>query len=178
MYNSNFGNHDHYDIDIIDSNRVIFVGSFGEIYYTNNFGMSWNRLDAYTKFSFGGIKFMNNHIAFTVGSRGLIMKLTSSNTIGINNLNNEISEQYILYQNYPNPFNPKTIINYQCPMFNYVSLKVYDALGKEVATLVNEKQNAGSYKVEFGGSAYPSGIYYYKLSAGEYSESRKMTLIK
>jgi len=178
MYNSNFGNHDHYDIDIIDSNRVIFVGSFGEIYYTNNFGMSWNRLDAYTKFSFGGIKFMNNHIAFTVGSRGLIMKLTSSNTIGINNLNNEISEQYILYQNYPNPFNPKTIINYQLSMFNFVSLKVYDALGKEVATLVNEKQNAGSYKVEFGGSAYPSGIYYYKLSAGEYSESRKMTLIK
>jgi flagellar hook assembly protein FlgD len=63
-------------------------------------------------------------------------------------------------------------------MFNDVSLKIYDNLGKEVAMLVNEKQNEGSYSVEFYGTNYPSGIYYYKLEAGDFSEVRKMILLK
>ena len=80
--------------------------------------------------------------------------------------------------NYPNPFNPKTIINYQLSMFNFISLKVYDILGNEVATLVNERQNAGTYSVEWDASNYPSGVYFYKLQAGEFVETKKMTLIK
>lgn len=85
---------------------------------------------------------------------------------------------FILQQNYPNPFNPNTIINYQCSKFNFVSLKVYDALGNEVAVLVNENKKAGNYAVEFNGSNFPSGVYFYKLTAGLYSDVKKMLLIK
>jgi len=63
-------------------------------------------------------------------------------------------------------------------MFNFISLKVYDILGNEVATLVNERQNAGTYSVEWDASNYPSGVYFYKLQAGEFVETKKMTLIK
>jgi len=96
--------------------------------------------------------------------------------------------QFSLNQNYPNPFNPNTVISFQLPESDYVSLKVYDMLGNEVATLVNEEKPAGNYEVTFsakggsasGGDVYslPSGIYFYKLTAGEYSESKKMILLK
>jgi hypothetical protein len=83
-----------------------------------------------------------------------------------------------LSQNYPNPFNPSTIINYQLPNTSDVKLIVYDLLGQEVRTLVNEKQNAGSYQVQFDGSNLASGVYFYKLSATEFTETKKMILIK
>jgi len=89
-----------------------------------------------------------------------------------------IPSEFKLNQNYPNPFNPGTIINYSIPTTQYAILKVYDVLGNEVATLVNEKQNAGSYSIEFDASNYPSGIYYYKLEAGDFSKVRMMILVK
>lgn len=81
-------------------------------------------------------------------------------------------------QNYSNSFNPKTIINYQLAINNVVSLKVYDALGIEVVTLVNEKQDPGRYSVEFSGEGLPSGIYFYKLEAGDFTETKRMVLLK
>jgi len=95
-----------------------------------------------------------------------------------NTLSNGLSQPFNLYQNYPNPFNPNTVISYQLPVSSFVKIKVYDVLGNEVATLVNEKQNAGSYSVEFDAGNYPSGIYYYKLEAGDFSEVKKMILLK
>lgn len=83
-----------------------------------------------------------------------------------------------LYQNYPNPFNPGTIINYQLPMNNFVSLKIYNIVGQEIATLVNENQSAGSYKVNFDGKDLPSGIYFCRIQAGNYSAVKKMILLK
>ncbi|MBC8044127.1 MAG: T9SS type A sorting domain-containing protein, partial [Rhizobacter sp.] len=88
------------------------------------------------------------------------------------------SASYKLSQNYPNPFNPSTTINYQISQAGNVSLKVYDVLGREVATLVNQKQNAGSYQVQFNASRLSSGVYFYKLQAGNFAESRKLTLVK
>lgn len=89
-----------------------------------------------------------------------------------------IPVQYSLSQNYPNPFNPTTKINFQLPAGNFVSLKIYDALGKEVATLVNEKKDAGSYSVEFNANNFSSGIYFYRLNAGEFTETKRMLLLK
>lgn len=97
--------------------------------------------------------------------------------VGIVNQNNT-PYSFSLEQNYPNPFNPKTIINYQLPMSNYVKLVVYDVMGREIASLVNQKQNAGSYKVEWDASNYPSGIYYYRLTYEDQSLTRKMILLK
>jgi hypothetical protein len=87
-------------------------------------------------------------------------------------------KEFALEQNYPNPFNPVTMINYQLPMNNHVILKVYDALGREVATLVNEMKKAGSYSAEFDASKLASGIYFYRLQAGEFVETKKMLLMK
>ncbi len=83
-----------------------------------------------------------------------------------------------LYQNYPNPFNPTTTIKYQIPELSFVTIKVYDVLGSEVATLVNEEKAVGSYEVEFNATALPSGIYFYKLQAGSFVETKKMVLMK
>ena len=85
---------------------------------------------------------------------------------------------YYLYQNSPNPFNPTTIIKYQIPKEGFVSLKIIDALGKEVATLVRENKSAGRYEIEFNANNLSSGIYFYTLNAGEYSDTKKMILIK
>jgi len=101
--------------------------------------------------------------------------------IGINQISNSLPEAYSLFQNYPNPFNPVTTIKYQIPKNNMVTLKVYDALGREVETLVNEIQHAGTYEVQFPGNAklnLASGIYFYKLTSGDFSAVKRMVLIK
>ncbi|MDH3268347.1 MAG: T9SS type A sorting domain-containing protein [Ignavibacteria bacterium] len=85
---------------------------------------------------------------------------------------------FSLSQNYPNPFNPATIIKYQLPINNFVSINLYDVLGNEVATLVNEEKPAGSYEVEFNASEMGSGVYFYTLRAGEFVQSKKMLLLK
>ena len=86
--------------------------------------------------------------------------------------------EYVLEQNYPNPFNPSTKISWQSPESSWQSLKVYDVLGNEVATLVDEYKPAGSYEVEFSAAGLSSGMYFYKLEAGNYIETKKMILIR
>jgi hypothetical protein len=85
---------------------------------------------------------------------------------------------FILYQNYPNPFNPKTNIGFRIAEFGFVSLKLYDVLGNEVATLVNEIKSAGNYEVTFDASELPSGIYLYQLRSENYASTKKMLLLK
>lgn len=91
---------------------------------------------------------------------------------------NQIPQAYSLDQNYPNPFNPATVIKYQVPATGNVVLKVYDVLGKEVASIVNENQNAGYYTVSFDASNLSSGVYFYTLTSGEFTSTKKMTLVK
>ncbi|MGB5847989.1 MAG: T9SS type A sorting domain-containing protein [Ignavibacteriaceae bacterium] len=86
--------------------------------------------------------------------------------------------EYALKQNYPNPFNPTTTINYQIPELSFVTLKVYDVLGSEIITLVNEEKPVGSYEVEFNAAGLPSGVYFYQLNAGEFINTKKMILLK
>ncbi|MBS1494244.1 MAG: T9SS type A sorting domain-containing protein [Bacteroidetes bacterium] len=103
---------------------------------------------------------------------------TSTVPSGINSLNSITSVEYSLSQNYPNPFNPSTIISYQLAINSFVTLKVFDLQGKEVQTLVNKKQSAGSYSAEFIGANLPSGIYFYSLQVDNYKETKKMLLVK
>ncbi|MEO8666547.1 MAG: alkaline phosphatase family protein [Ignavibacteria bacterium] len=92
--------------------------------------------------------------------------------------NNSIPEKFYLEQNYPNPFNPNTVIRYSLIKNSLVKLKVYDLLGNEISTLVDLRQPAGSYDVEFNASKLASGIYYYRLQAEENTKTMKMTLLK
>ena len=111
----------------------------------------------------------------------------NNNTINIYNLtsvgvegNNLLSspEEFSLSQNYPNPFNPSTTISWQSPVGSYQTLKVFDVLGNEVATLVNEYKTAGSYSVTFDAGNLSSGIYYYTISAGDFHQTKKLVLLK
>ena len=102
-----------------------------------------------------------------------------SQPLGINPQINNIPNDYYLFQNYPNPFNPETKISYEIPSDVNVTIKIFDVIGREVATLINnEFKKAGIYTVEWNASKYASGIYFYRLEAGEYRNVRKMTLVK
>jgi hypothetical protein len=98
--------------------------------------------------------------------------------VGIKIISNETPENYILEQNYPNPFNPSTNIRYNLPKNGFVKIVVFDAVGREVETLVNEKQAAGIYEVSFGASQYSSGVYFYRLTTDNFSETKKMLFYK
>lgn len=106
------------------------------------------------------------------------MLVKYGSTIGIEPVSNEVPAEFVLSQNYPNPFNPVTSIKYLIPQSSSVLLKVYDILGNEVATLVNEFKPVGTYEVEFNAKQLSSGVYFYKLLVGEYTIVKKMQLIK
>ncbi len=105
---------------------------------------------------------------------------------GVQKITSEIPTRFSLFQNYPNPFNPVTKIKFSIPLSGgvsagrggFVSIKIYDALGREVAALVNEQLSPGSYETEWDGSAYSSGVYFYKLITSDFTETRKMVLVK
>ena len=105
--------------------------------------------------------------------------LDTSNYTGIEeNLLKQVPREYNLFQNYPNPFNPSTKIGFRIPDFEFVSLKIYDILGREVSTLVNEEKPAGSYEVEFNAANLSSGAYFYKIRAGSFVQTKKMILLR
>ena len=112
---------------------------------------------------------LNNFYNATEG-QGIVSDISNGSIL--------LPEGFRLYQNYPNPFNPSTLIGYQLSANNFVSLKIFDIAGKEISTIVNNNQPAGNYEVTFDGGGLSSGIYFYKLSAGDFSETKKMSLVK
>jgi hypothetical protein len=86
--------------------------------------------------------------------------------------------KFALEQNYPNPFNPTTMINYQLPRTCDVELNIYNLLGQEVATLVNKRQQTGMYQIEWDATGFSSGVYYYRIEAGNFVQTRKMIYLK
>lgn len=117
---------------------------------------------------------------FTGGSgRGDFMLQSLANPLtGTENSNTTAPGEYSLEQNFPNPFNPTTNIKFSVAKAGFVKIVVFDVLGREVQTLVNNKLAEGSYEVNFDGSSLYSGIYFYKITSGDYSQVRKMVLIK
>ncbi|NOS86808.1 MAG: T9SS type A sorting domain-containing protein [Ignavibacteria bacterium] len=107
----------------------------------------------------------------------LDFRANTPQTIGITNISS-IAKEFSLSQNYPNPFNPNTKINFSIPKSDYVSLRVYDMLGREVSVLVNGQLTAGEYQADFNAKGLSSGMYYYSLRAGEYVDVKKMVLVK
>ncbi|MBK8553870.1 MAG: T9SS type A sorting domain-containing protein [Ignavibacteria bacterium] len=98
--------------------------------------------------------------------------------ISVKHISTEVPEGFKLNQNYPNPFNPSTNLEFGISDLEFVSLKVYDVQGKEIATLVNEKMNPGTYKIEFDAKGLPSGVYFYKLETGNFADTKRMILLK
>jgi len=107
-----------------------------------------------------------------------LLNLVENYSTAVNESTSNTPEKYELFQNYPNPFNPTTTITYSLPKSSFVTLTIYDLLGREVTTLVNEEKHSGTYKVTWNAQNKPSGIYFYKITAGGYSKINKMILLK
>lgn len=107
-----------------------------------------------------------------------LLKTNSEGLLTRINIENTSHESFVLTHNYPNPFNPSTKISYSVPKSNLVTIKVYDALGEEIATLVNEEKSIGTYEVEFNGRNLSSGVYFYRIQAGSFIDTKKFILIK
>ena len=109
----------------------------------------------------------------------LTVKQIGEPIVGVLNDNEStLPSKFILHQNYPNPFNPVTTIKYSIPQSEFVNLRIYDMLGREIETLVNEEKPAGEYYVNFDGTNFSSGVYLYKLQTGTYIQAKKLLLLK
>lgn len=184
---SQFNTDERYiDLHFVNANTGWIVGTSyqnfnGIIKKTTNTGTNWHiqYSGVPNSPSPNDVHFINATTGWTAGSDGIILKTTNGGApIGIHIISSEIPSQFEIHQNYPNPFNPVTNIEFDISKTSVVKLIVYDILGKEVAVLVNEELKAGEFSVDWNAITYPSGIYLYKITAGEYSETRKMVLIK
>jgi photosystem II stability/assembly factor-like uncharacterized protein len=171
----------HCYASFIDSMNGLLCFMDGFIYRTTNGGNSWiSEWPFYSDLE--DIQMLNIEDAVAVGFSGNIISSISDHIVSVEYSNiidlNTSSINYLLLQNYPNPFNPTTKIRFSILHSSNVILKVFDILGREVATLVNEEKPAREYEVEFNAANLPSGIYFYQLNAGNFSETKKMVLLK
>ncbi|MBK8550696.1 MAG: T9SS type A sorting domain-containing protein [Ignavibacteria bacterium] len=158
-------------------------GTYGEIFKSTNGGSDWKKDSAGTTPAFISSFYSNNDSAWWgVGGGGKIIYTETCGTpVGISLISSVVPESFSLKQNYPNPFNPETKINYQIKTSGEVKLIVYNILGKEITTLVNDRQQPGSYQVTFDSGEYDltSGIYIYSLFINNrLIDTKKMSLIK
>lgn len=126
------------------------------------------------------INWTNGHVdrSYNIQKNGRYTAIEGSGVIGIQPISNEIPFAYGLFQNYPNPFNPSTKIRFSLPESGNVLLKIFDISGREVKTLINHKMQAGTYEADFNASGISSGVYFYKLTSGNFTSTKKMILTK
>lgn len=154
------------------------VGDTGGIVKTTNGGYNWIIQNSGTTRKLNEIWFINKDSGFIAGDSGLLLVTYNGGVTSLTQNYEHIPDKYSLHQNYPNPFNPTTKIKFAIPRRSDVRLRVFDQLGREVRTLVNGELTAGRYEYEFDGSGLASGVYFYRLEAGEYVETRRMVILK
>lgn len=165
-----------------DGSNVIYLILYtnaNKCFRTSDYGTTWTQevLPSQASGSLRLMQFINPNLGFAGGAGGIFLRY--GNPIGISQINTELPSEYKLGQNYPNPFNPATKINFSIRASSKVTLKVFDAIGKEVSVLVDEYKNAGNYTVDFtAGSDLNSGIYFYTMTAGEFTMTKKFILLK
>jgi hypothetical protein len=147
------------------------------IYYSSNNGDNWSQTFTGTA-ALLDIDISTPNccpVGWAVGANGTIIGL---GLVGINSNNNQTPAIYKLAQNYPNPFNPETKISFSIPKAGNVELRVYDVLGRESAVLINEFMQIGNYSIDFNASEFATGVYFYTIKSGEFTDTKKMVLIK
>jgi hypothetical protein len=174
---TSFSNTNCLSLQTIGNN--IFAGSPpGAFFVSTDNGMTWTqRIEGLGNLQVYTIRIINNYIyAGTNGSGVWRRQLSELN--GISQVSAQVPVHYSLQQNYPNPFNPNTKIRFALPKSAFAKLVVYDILGKEAATIVSQQLTAGTYEADWSAVSFPSGVYYYRITAGDYSETKKMVLVK
>lgn len=175
----------------LDTDYKLYVcGDNGLILFSSDFGVSWEDQPTGAVSSINEIGFFDSNSGAAITEDGQVLLTSLGNlevgtqnssiplTTGVYDHNQQINKSYELYQNFPNPFNPVTQINFTIPEKLFVSLKVYDVLGKEVKTLINGELEKGKHSVSFNGSELSSEIYFYKITAGSYIHQRQILLLK
>jgi len=145
---------------------------------TTNGGINWSYQNMGGTQIINGLYFTDAQTGWAVGFNGVILKTVTSGVTGVQNISSEIPSAYSLSQNYPNPFNPTTNIKFAVPRSTSVKISVFDVSGREVEVLVNEQLQPGTYQADWNASAYSSGVYFYKIQARDFSETKRMTLVK
>jgi hypothetical protein len=175
-----------------DNEAWASLGGQQKFIYSLDSGATWTQISTPDSAAIYDVIFPDSLHGFAVGTRGAILKYKPPIVDAVSDNDDVIPKSFKLFQNYPNPFNPGTKIKFtiptspQSPPYQggeakqgwFVQLKVYDVLGKEVATLVNEEKLPGEYEVEFGMAGLTSGVYFYQLKTEEYIETKKMLLLK
>jgi hypothetical protein len=158
----------------------IFAGTADGLYVSTNYGTNWTlKNEGFDSPAPSIVSLCLEYNAILAGTANNgIWKRMLSDFIGIRKISSEVPDKYSLEQNYPNPFNPTTSIKYSVSRSQNIKLVVYDILGKEIKILVNEKQSPGIYEVTFDGSNISSGVYFYKLSVGDFNQIKKMIFEK
>jgi photosystem II stability/assembly factor-like uncharacterized protein len=157
------------------------VGSNGTILMTEDGGESWSARKSFTDHTLNAVYYRDDNIGWAVGEAGTILKMTMYDLlteIEDNARASSLPHKFELYQNYPNPFNPITNIEFSIQEIKFVTLKVYNILGQEIATLVSDRLAPGHYKYALNASGFASGVYYYKMATDQFQQVKKMIVLK
>jgi len=177
------------DIDVaiqniyVSSNFWNGMANVGEFYRSGDLGNTWQNVQLPNENHINEMIFITEETGYAVGDSAfqepLFFKTTNGGgLVGIKQIESSVIEDYVLEQNYPNPFNPNTTIEFNIPKSHFVTLKLYNALGQEIGTVISENLPAGTYRYDWDGGALSSGVYYYHLQAGNFVQTRKMVLLK
>ncbi len=149
----------------------------GAIMFTTNGGLNWV-IEEGSNYWFDCLTYYQRIKAWCGSSSGMVWYTYLGPAVSISSSNEKIPDHFALFQNYPNPFNPVTTIEFDIARESKIELSIFDVTGQRVETLINSVSSPGSYKFNFRGDNFPSGIYFYQLRAGEFTQTRKMTLLK
>jgi photosystem II stability/assembly factor-like uncharacterized protein len=184
VHQVNHNTNELYEIQFINENTGWVAGDNPNIQKTTNGGINWNVQSTTGANWVWDINLINENTGWCVGAGVVFHTTNGGGPVSVQNISTEIPSSYSLSQNYPNPFNPETKIQFSIPLDSRfrgndkVVLNVYNALGREVETLVKEALQPGIYEVTFNGSKFNSGVYFYRLVTDRYSETKRMLLIK
>jgi len=168
-----------WDIDFRNENEAWApLGGEQKLIYSLDAGLNWTAVPTPDSAIIFKMIFTDSLHGFGVGLDGAIIKYKPDSNVNVFVPQKLTPEGFILHQNFPNPFNPNTKIGFRISNFEFVSLKVYDVLGREVASLVDEELAAGSYEIDFVAEKLSSGIYFYTLSVSDFISSKKMILLR
>jgi spore coat protein CotH/photosystem II stability/assembly factor-like uncharacterized protein len=163
----------------LDNEDLYAAGDAGAIWFSDDNGATWHAQYSADSHDLYALCFTDSARGYAAGSGGTVLGTTSPGTVtGVRDDGTTAPAAFRLAQNYPNPFNPETRIEFQLPKEGPVSLVVYDLLGREVATLVDDVLQAGAHRVAWNASRFSSGVYFYRLHAGALTETRKLLLMR
>jgi photosystem II stability/assembly factor-like uncharacterized protein len=167
-----------FGVKFTDAMTGYACGNNGAIIRTTDGGDNWSLQTSPLNEILTDIWFTTPTVGYISTWSGKILKTTNGGITYINPVSTEVPENFGLEQNYPNPFNPATNIKFRIPAAGFVKLVIYDVTGKEISTLVNEELAPGTFEVKWNASSNPSGIYFYTLSSGGFTQTNKMILVK